>query len=80
LVVEILSPFNSRTDKVTKKNTYLEFGVNEYWIVDPFEKNIMVYTPSSGQNAPSHTFTGKDKVSSPNFPTLTFDLDKIFPE
>jgi len=65
LIVEILSPFNSRTDMVTKKNTDLEFGVNEYWIVDPFQKNITVYTQSSGQNVPSHVFTGKDKVSSP---------------
>ena len=79
LVVEILSPFNSRTDKVTKKNTYLEFGVSEYWIVDPVQKNITVYTQLSGKNAPSHVFAGKDRVSSPNLSTLTFDLDKIFP-
>ena len=79
LIVEILSPFNSRTDMVTKKNTDLEFGVNEYWIVDPFQKNITVYTQSSGQNVPSHVFTGKDKVSSPSLSTLTFDLDRIFP-
>lgn len=79
LVVEILSPFNSRTDRVIKKNTYLEFGVDEYWIVDPFHKNITVYTQSSGQNAPSHIFAGKDRVSSPNLATLAFDVDTIFP-
>jgi len=79
LVVEILSPFNSRTDKGIKKKTYLEFGVGEYWIVDPFEKNITVYTPSSGKDVPLRTFTGKDKVSTLMLPTLTFDLDKIFP-
>jgi Uma2 family endonuclease len=78
IALEILSPSNSRTDKVTKKNTYLEFGVNEYWIVDPFQKNITVYTQSSGKNLPSHIFTGKDSVGSPNLPTLTFNLDKVF--
>lgn len=79
LVVEILSPFNSRTDKVTKKNTYVEFGVNEYWIVDPFQKSITVYTPPSGKDTPLHIFTGKDEVNSLSLPALTFNLDKIFP-
>lgn len=78
LVVEVLSPVHSQNDKGIKKKTYLEFGVNEYWIVDPFQKNITVYTQSSGQNVPSHIFSGKDSVSTPYLSTLTFNLDKIF--
>ncbi|MEO8623497.1 MAG: Uma2 family endonuclease [bacterium] len=34
LAVEVLSPSSLRTDRVTKRDFYLENGVEEYWIVD----------------------------------------------
>lgn len=40
LVVEIISPSNSYTDRNQKKKKYLEFGVSEYWIVDPANETI----------------------------------------
>ncbi|HEY8176756.1 MAG TPA: Uma2 family endonuclease [Gemmatimonadaceae bacterium] len=40
LVVEILSEFTRRRDHHEKKALYLEAGVAEYWIVDPFERTI----------------------------------------
>lgn len=40
LLVEILSPQNSRRDRVDKLNLYAEYGVAEYWIVDPVERQF----------------------------------------
>ena len=41
LLVEILSPSNSKHDLVTKRNAYERCGVPEYWIVDPQEHQVL---------------------------------------
>lgn len=35
LIVEIISPSTAHIDRVKKKNQYAEFGVREYWMIDP---------------------------------------------
>ena len=44
LVVEILSDSTRGHDLVLKLNKYCEAGVEEYWVVDPREKKISVFT------------------------------------
>ena len=46
IVLEILSPSTSTKDKFKKFNAYLNASVAEYWVVDPAEKIITVYTLS----------------------------------
>jgi Uma2 family endonuclease len=36
LAVEIVSPGSRHLDQVEKKNLYAEYGVKEYWLIDPF--------------------------------------------
>ena len=43
LIVEVLSPSTHKNDRVGKKNVYLQFGVMEYWIVDPIYQTVEVY-------------------------------------
>jgi Uma2 family endonuclease len=43
LIVEILSPSNQAHDLVFKLNLYMQYGVREYWIVNPMIKTIQVY-------------------------------------
>jgi len=40
LVVEILSPSTSGNDQTIKKDLYERSGVAEYWVVDPFERQV----------------------------------------
>lgn len=48
LVVEVLSPGTSKNDRTRKKKIYAEFGVREYWLVEPGAKSIEVYLNEGG--------------------------------
>jgi Uma2 family endonuclease len=43
LIIEILSPSNQSHDLVFKLNLYMQYGVREYWIVNPILNTIQVY-------------------------------------
>lgn len=40
LAVEVLSPSTARRDRVQKRRMYQEFGVTEYWVVDPEQRAV----------------------------------------
>lgn len=48
LVVEILSPSTAKDDLTSKFKTYEQYGVKEYWIIDPANKSIRVYHGEGG--------------------------------
>jgi Uma2 family endonuclease len=50
LVVEILSPTTRRRDEGVKRERYLEWGVQELWIVDVDERSVDVWR--AGAEAP----------------------------
>ena len=46
LAVEVLSPSSLRTDRVKKRDFYLDSGVEEYWIVDLDARVIECWRPA----------------------------------
>ncbi len=46
LIVEIISESTRRNDKVLKLKLYAEFGVKEYWIVDPVIDTVEIFSPA----------------------------------
>lgn len=78
LVIEIISPSNSYTDRNQKKKKYLEFGVTEYWIVDPANETIEIYTPATGQDIPVLYLSGNGRVKSNAIPSASFELEELF--
>ena len=48
LVIEILSPGNSKREVRDKYALYEESGVREYWLVDPLDRHILRYVLRDG--------------------------------
>lgn len=42
-VLEIISPSTKRKDCIKKLVKYMDAGVREYWILDPYQKKLLVY-------------------------------------
>jgi Uma2 family endonuclease len=47
LVIEVLSPSSARADRFTKRRLYQEASVPLYWVVDPDERVVEVWTPDA---------------------------------
>ena len=78
LIVEILSPGNSRVELQNKYGLYQEYGVREYWVVHPIECTLLIYTLIGGKFQPSRLYTFGDKVHSEVLPGFELDLDEVF--
>jgi Uma2 family endonuclease len=48
LVCEVISPGSWRRDRVEKKELYAQYGVSEYWIIDPESQTIEVLSLAKG--------------------------------
>jgi Uma2 family endonuclease len=79
LMLEVLSPSNTKHDLETKFNLYEEAGVPEYWIVNPDEKYILVYTLVDGKYVGSKPFVNaNDVIESSKFEELKVRVGEVY--
>lgn len=78
LLIEILSPFSLDNDRIYKKMAYEKFGVKEYWIVDPVEKSIEIWTLKAKKFELFLKAQQFESFQSPLLKDLKFDLSDIF--
>ncbi|MFC4210084.1 Uma2 family endonuclease [Pedobacter lithocola] len=79
IVVEILSPGNTKMELLNKYKVYEEFGVKEYWVVSQSDQSILIYTLNDfGKFQPSKIFTLSEKITSTVLPGFELALDDIF--
>ncbi|CAN5620444.1 Uma2 family endonuclease [soil metagenome] len=75
-VVEIMSPSSAVNDRVRKASLYMNTKVEEYWVVDPFAKRILVHLLNR-QGANPEIFIDRP-VRSHIIPTFEVDLTELF--
>ncbi len=79
LIIEILSPSTTKHDLIRKLNLYQKFGVKEYWILDPIEKNINVYLHDGAKLYwTEQEFKPGDAISPAMFSDLKIAVSVIF--
>ncbi len=80
LVVEVLSPgtANEERDRVTKRQHYGHWGVQEYWIIDRFARTIEIYRLAEGGLQPVVTLGTSDDLSSPLLPGFSHRVGNLF--
>lgn len=78
LCVEIISPSSARTDRVDKLREYAEYGVANYWIIDPIQKTAEAHVLANGEYALAAKGKGEGKVHFPPFLDLEIPLAKLW--
>ena len=78
LVVEILSESTRSKDLIKKLDLYMQSGVEEYWIVNPFSEEINIYWFKERDIEKTITFKTGEKAVSFAFPGLSIDVDGVF--
>lgn len=78
LVVEILSDSSARMDLVRKLDLYMQTGIQEYWIVNYFNREVIVYRFTDNDIAEMKLFVKEDTVRSFIFDGLAADMKDIF--
>ncbi len=77
LVIEILSPGNSKREMNEKFELYEEAGVLEYWLVEPADEAVFIYVLNEQER-----YIGlrpmTEILTSPTFPDLAIDLAEVF--
>ena len=78
LIVEVISISNQSHDRIRKYNTYMEFGIKEYWIINPKLKTIEVYILEEDEYKQAAIYKGDDCAVSQTFKELKIHLNEIF--
>jgi len=77
LVAEVLSDSTERRDHNVKREAYLRLGIPEYWIVDPDERRVLVWTP--GSTEPTVVTDQLRWQPRADLPALEIPLESIIP-
>lgn len=78
IVIEVLSETSHRLDKEVKLQDYYKLGVDEYWIVDPFNKQLDQYEWTKNRYTKIRTYEVQETVASKQFKQIAINLADVF--
>lgn len=62
-IIEIVSPSSQRMDYLTKLFKYRTAGVREYWIVNPLQRTVQVYSVEGTEDSTQYSFDDEITVT-----------------
>jgi len=79
-VVEILSVSSRKTDEMIKKKLYEQYGIQEYWIIDPELQMVKIYrmTDTKYIRTAEISCEGNELLTTPLLPGMEIQLTEIF--
>jgi prevent-host-death family protein len=78
LVIEVLSESTQKKDLLKKLNLYVEGGVKEYWIVNPFRQEFYVYSFEEQDIKEYRVYQHNEILQSVTFEGLECSLEQVF--
>ena len=78
LVVEVVSPDAPQRDTIEKVADYAEAAIAEYWVVNPLDETITVYTLADEAYIAHGVFRRGDELTSPLFADLAVSVAALF--
>ncbi|MCL6591100.1 MAG: type II toxin-antitoxin system Phd/YefM family antitoxin [Firmicutes bacterium] len=78
LVVEVISENTRGIDFVKKLDLYMSTGVNEYWIINPFNLEVSIFLFEAQNISKNNTYKNRETAISFIFPGLEVSLERIF--
>ncbi|HHY22693.1 MAG TPA: type II toxin-antitoxin system Phd/YefM family antitoxin [Clostridiaceae bacterium] len=78
LTLEILSPSTRSIDMLYKLNTFMTSGVSEYWLADPDNQMITIYTFTDYEIDKMKVYKNEETAKSEIFEGLSVDVKSLF--
>ena len=78
LVVEIISPYNPRKDRVQKMQIYQEAQVEHYWLINPQDKTFECFALRDNVYALISTGMDDDQIEHQDFEGLKISLKELW--
>ena len=78
LIIECISPGHEKHDHRTKRRWYAEFGVPNYWLLDPFKRTLKCLVLRDGVYHDDAAGQGNEDVRPALFPGLVLHLQEIW--
>jgi len=78
LVIEVLSETSRSKDMIKKLDLYMQGGVKEYWIVNPFSEEVNIYCFKERELEKMKTYKKDDKAAAQVFSGLGINLSELF--
>jgi Uma2 family endonuclease len=79
LVVEVLSPANTRSERAEKLQDYESLGVPEVWVVSPEAQTVEVLLLKDGRLA-TNSLLREGQLKPTRFPEASVDIAAIWPK